>query len=152
MSRAAEKLRAQDSLAGLLHVYIRTNPHKPDNPQYANGMTISLPSPTDDTLQLVKTALWVLKRLYKPHYAYAKTGVYLSDLIPRTSAQTDLFTQAQPTSRSQNLMSTIDQINSKMGRATIKLGSEGMSYSWKMRSSRKSLNYTTSWNGLLSIN
>jgi DNA polymerase V len=152
MSRAAEKLRAQDFLAGLLHVYIRTNPHKPDNPQYANGMTISLPSPTDDTLQLMKTALWVLKRLYKPHYAYAKAGVYLGDLMPRTSAQIDLFTPAQPTSRSQKLMSTIDQINSKMGRDSVKLASEGMNYSWKMRSSRKSQNYTTSWNGLLSIN
>ena len=152
MSRAAEKLRAQDSVASLLHVYIRTNPHKPDNPQYANGMTISLPSSTDDTLQLVKTALWVLKRLYKPHYAYAKAGVYLGDLMPRTSAQTDLFTSAQPTSRSQKLMSAIDQINSKMGRDSVKLASEGMNYSWKMRSRRKSQNYTTSWNGLLSIN
>lgn len=141
MSRAAEKLRAQDSVAGLLHVYIRTNPHKPDNPQYANSMTISLPSSTDDTLQLVKTALWVLKRLYKPHYAYAKAGVYLGDLMPRTSAQ--------PTSRSQNLMSTIDQIQAKMGRGTIKLASEGMNYAWKMRSGRKSPNYTTSWNGLV---
>ena len=152
MSRAAEKLRAQDFLAGLLHVYIRTNPHKPDNPQYANGMTISLPSSTDDTLQLVKTALWVLKRLYKPHYAYAKAGVYLGDLMPRTSAQRDLFTSAQPTSGSQKLMSAIDQINSKMGRDSVKLASEGMNYSWKMRSRRKSQNYTTSWNGLLSIN
>ena len=152
MSRAAEKLRAQASVAGLLHVYIRTNPHKPDDPQYANGMTISLPSPTDDTLQLVKTALWVLKHLYKRHYAYSKAGVYLGDLMPRSSAQIDLFTSAQPTSRSQNLMSTIDQIQAKMGRGTIKLASEGMNYSWKMRSSRKSQNYTTSWNGLLSIN
>jgi len=151
MSRAAEKLRAQDSVAGLLHVYIRTNPHKPDDPQYANGMTISLPSPTDDTLQLVKTALWVLKRLYKRHYAYAKAGVYLGDLMPRSSAQIDLFTSAQPTSRSQNLMSTIDQIQAKMGRGSIKLASEGMSYSWKMRSGRKSPNYTTSWDGLVVV-
>ncbi len=151
MSRAAEKLRAQDSVAGLLHIYIRTNPHKPDDPQYANGMTISLPSPTDDTVQLVRTALWVLKRIYKPHYAYAKAGVYLGDLMPRTSAQIDLFTPAQPTSRSQNLMSTIDQIQAKMGRGTIRLASEGMNYSWKMRSGRKSPNYTTSWNGLVKV-
>jgi len=151
MSRAAEKLRVQGSVAGLLHVYIRTNPHKPDDPQYANGMTISLPSPTDDTLQLVKTALWVLKRLYKRHYAYAKAGVSLGDLIPRTSAQIDLFTQTQSNRRSQKLMSTIDQINSKMGRASIKLASEGMRYDWKMRSGRKSPNYTTSWDGLLYV-
>ena len=93
----------------------------------------------------------MLKRLYKRHYAYAKAGVYLGDLMPRTSAQIDLFTPAQPTSRSQNLMSTIDQINNKMGRASIKLASEGMNYGWKMRSGRKSKNYTTSWDGLVVI-
>ena len=149
MSRAAEKLRAQESVAGLLHVYIRTNPHKPDEPQYANGMTVNLPSPTDDTMQLVNVGLWVLKRLYKGHYAYAKAGVYLGDLMPRTSAQCDLFTSAQPKGRSQNLMKTIDQINAKMGRASIKLASEGMHYRWKMRASKKSPNFTTSWDDLL---
>ena len=151
MSRAAEKLRAQESVAALLHVYIRTNPHKPNEPQYANGMTISLPSPTDDTLQLVNVSLWMLKRLFKSQYNYAKAGVCLSDLIPRTSAQADLFTSAQSSSRSQSLMSTIDRINAKMGRESIKLASEGMNYAWKMRSSKRSPNYTTSWDGLLRV-
>lgn len=152
MSRAAEKLRAQESVAGILHVYIRTNPHKPDDAQYANGMTISLPSPTDDTLQLVNLALWVLTHLFKPHYNYAKAGVCLGELIPRNSVQNDLFRSLNSNSRSQNLMRTIDRINAKMGRQSIKLASEGMNYSWKMRSSKKSPNYTTSWDGLLAIN
>lgn len=43
-------------------------------------------------------------------------------------------------------MSTIDRINAKMGRQSIKLASEGINYAWKMRSSKKSPNYTTSWN------
>jgi len=48
-------------------------------------------------------------------------------------------------------MSTIDQIKSKMGRVSIKLASEGMDYSWKMRSGKKSPNYTTSWDGLVVV-
>ena len=102
-------------------------------------------------LELVKTALWVLKRLYKPHYAYAKAGVYLGDLMLRSSAQIDLFTSAQPTSRSQNLMSTIDQIQAKMGRGSIKLASEGFARPWKMKQGNKSPNYTTSWDGLVGV-
>jgi DNA polymerase V len=149
MSRAAEKLRDQHSVAGTLHVYIRTNPHKPDDAQYANGMTISLPSPTDDTIRLVNVALWILRRLYTRGYNYAKAGVYLSDIAPRTSVQIDLFTEARPANRSQNLMGTIDRINAKMGRDSIKLASEGINYAWKMRSSRKSPNYTTSWDELI---
>lgn len=105
----------------------------------------------DDTRQLVKIALWALKRLYKGHYAYAKAGVSLGDLILRTAAQFDMFASGQSTSRSQKLMSTIDQIQAKMGRGTIKLASEGMNYSWKMRSSRKSPNYTTSWDGVVVV-
>jgi DNA polymerase V len=48
-------------------------------------------------------------------------------------------------------MSTIDQIQAKMGRGTIKLASEGMNYAWKIRSGRKNPNYTTSWDGLVVV-
>lgn len=52
ISRAAEKLRAQDSLAGALQVYVRTNVFKPETPQYQRAMTIPLPEATADTLVL----------------------------------------------------------------------------------------------------
>jgi DNA polymerase V len=66
MSRAAEKLRRQQDFAGSVYVYIRTSPFKLDDPFYSNGMTIPLPSPTDDARQLVSVVLWALKQLYKP--------------------------------------------------------------------------------------
>lgn len=152
MSRAAEKLRSQDSLSNVIHVYIRTSPFKLDEHQYSNGMTIPLPSPSDDTRQLVKIALWALKKLYKPGYNYAKAGVSLGDLIPRDSAQFDMFATGQSSSRSENLMNTIDQINRKMGRESIKLASEGFFRPWKMKQENKSLNCTTDWNEILVVN
>ena len=81
MSRAAEKLRRQQSYAGSVHVYIRTSPHNPKEPYYGNGMTIALPSPTDDTRRLVQAVLWGLKRIYKSGYRYQKAGVMLSELV-----------------------------------------------------------------------
>jgi len=48
VSRAAEKLRKQQSFAGSIYVFIRTSEFKSDQPYYSNGMTISMPSPTDD--------------------------------------------------------------------------------------------------------
>jgi len=145
MSRAAEKLRSQHALANIVQVYIRTSPFKLDEAQYGNGMTISLPAPTDDTRQLVKVALWALKRLYKPNFNYAKAGVCLSDIIPRASAQFDLFASEQSDSRSTSLMSAMDCINAKMGRESIKLASEGFARPWKMKQGNKSPNYTTHW-------
>ena len=91
MSRAAEKLRKQHSFAGSVYVYIRTSPFKPDDPFYSNGMTISLPSPSDDTRQLVNVALWGLKQIYRPHFNYAKAGVMLSELVPAQGVQCDMF-------------------------------------------------------------
>lgn len=103
----------------------------------------------DGTRELVKIALWALKHLYKRDYNYAKAGVSLGDLIPRTSAQFDMFASGQSTSRSTSLMSTIDQIQAKMGRGTIKLASEGFARPWKMKQGNKSPNYTTSWDELV---
>jgi DNA polymerase V len=145
MSRAAEKLRRQQSFAGSVHVYIRTSPFKPDDPFYSNGMTIPLPSPTDDSRQLVNVVLWGLKQIYKPNYNYAKAGVMLSELVPAAGVQTDLFSQAQANPKSTILMSTMDSINRRMGKESIKLASEGFKRPWKMRQENKSPSYTTRW-------
>ncbi len=145
ISRAAEKLRRQQSLAGSVYVYIRTSPFKPDDPFYSNGMTIPLPSPTDDTRQLANIALWALKQLYKPNYNYAKAGIMLSELVPIGQGQMDMFVRTSNTSKSENLMQAIDSINRKMGRDVIKLASEGFRRPWKMKQENKSPAYTTRW-------
>jgi len=145
MSRAAEKLRKQQSFAGSVYVYIRTSPFKPDDPFYSNGMTIPLPSPTDDTRQLVNVVLWGLKLIYKPNYNYAKAGVMLSEIVPAGGVQTDLFSQTQTSPKSTALMSIMDNINRKMGKESIKLASEGFRRPWKMKQGNKSPSYTTRW-------
>jgi DNA polymerase V len=151
MSRAAEKLRSQKSLANVIQVFIRTSPFKMDEPQYSNGMTIPLAVPSDDTRQLVKSALWGLKHIYKPHYNYAKAGVALGDLIQGSTLQTDMFTSAQAATQSTKLMATMDEINRKMGRASIKLASEGLTSPWQMKQQQKSKAYTTGWDDLIVI-
>ncbi len=148
MSRAAEKLRRQQSFSGSVHVYIRTSPFKPDDPFYSNGMTIPLPTPTDDSRQLVNIALWILKQIYKPNYNYAKAGVMLSELVPAQGVQTDLFSQIQANPKSTQLMHTIDSINHRLGKESIKLASEGFKRPWKMRQENKSPAYTTRWSDL----
>ncbi len=145
MSKAAEKLRRQQSFAGSVYLYIRTSPFKPDDSFYSNGMTIPLSTPTDDTRKLVQVVLWGLKQIYKPNYNYAKAGVMLGELVPAAGVQQDLFSRMQPTPKSHVLMSTMDSINRKMGKESIKLASEGFSRPWKMRQENKSPNYTTQW-------
>lgn len=145
MSRAAEKLRKQKSFAGSIHVYIRTSPFKPTDPFYSNGLTIPLPSPTDDTRQLVNIALWALKQIYKPNHNYAKAGVMVSELVASEGIQNGLFSSVKTNPKSEVLMKTMDSINLKMGRESIKLASEGFKRPWKMKQGNKSPNYTTQW-------
>ena len=151
MSRAAEKLRKQHAYAGSVYVHIRTSPFKPDEPYYGNGMTIPLPSPTDDTRQLVNVALWGLRQLYKPHYNYQKAGVMLAELVPAEGCQTDLFAASTLPVKSSKLMTVMDGINKKMGKESIKLASEGFKRPWKMKQGNKSPCYTTEWNEIIKV-
>jgi len=151
MSSAAQKLRTQQSFAGSVYVYIRTSPFKPDEPTYSNGLRIPLPNPTDDTRLLVNFALWGLKQIYKANYNYAKAGVMLGEIVSIEGVQTDLFSQMQATPKSSALMSTMDSINRKMGKESIKLASEGFKRPWKMKQGNKSPSYTTKWEDVPSM-
>lgn len=143
-SRAAEKLRAEGQLAGEVHVFIRTNPFRPDAPQYSAGLRLHLPEPADDTLRLVKVTRFLLGRLYRPGFAYQKAGVLLSELQPATLRQGQLFDPTD-TRRRDRLMRLMDQLNREMGRDTLFLAGSGIDRSWRMRQGNRSPRYTTHW-------
>ena len=150
IARAAEKLRRQRSVAGALQVYVRTNPHQPKHPQYQRGLTLPLPVPSADTRTLTRAALWALKRLFKPGYAYQKAGVMLMELRDAGVEQGQLFNTVPPDRPA--LMQVIDRANAQWGRGTLRLGSEGMSKPWQMRREHASPAYTTRWEDLPQVN
>lgn len=147
VARAAEKLRKQASLAGALMVFIRTNPFSPKEPQYQRSITIPLTEATADTRVLVMWALKGLKRIYRPGFSFQKAGVMLSELRPKSMAQASLFADLED-DRGQRLMATLDVINQRWGRGTLRLAAEGMENPWQMRRQRLSSRYTTDWQGL----
>lgn len=146
IARAAEKLRAQDSVAGAVEVYIRTNPFSEKQPQYQRAIAVPLTQPTSDTVRLTKAALWGLKRIYKPGYAYQKAGVMLMDLSPAGQTQGTLFEAASQERPA--LMEVIDRANALWGSGTLKLAAEGLEKSWQMRRGNKSPCYTSRWEEL----
>lgn len=150
-SRAAEKLRRQESYAGSIYVFIRTSPFREKDRQYSNGMTVPLPSPTNNTAKLVSMAMWALKKIYRPDYNYAKAGIMLSELVPAAGIQGDMFSNMQPNSKSERLMNAMDAINRKMGKESLKLASEGFRRPWAMKQERKSQCFTTRWDELLNV-
>jgi len=102
MSRAAAKLRRQQSVAGVINVFIQTNPFK-NTPQVQRGLTLPEPGMSDDTRVLVRTALAGLRQIYVPGYAYKKTGVMLSEITAAATRQRTLFDDVPGMERSRAL-------------------------------------------------
>lgn len=152
ISRAAEKLRHQNSLAGAVQVYIRTNSFKPEAPQYQRSVTVPLPEATADTRVLAHWALRVLHRIYRPGYGYHKAGITLMNIVPATNQQFSLFASGGASDgRATKLMTTLDSINARYGRGKLHLAAEGVEKAWQMRRGNLSPRYTTDWNGLPTV-
>jgi DNA polymerase V len=149
-SRAAEKLRRQQSFASLLSVFIHTSPFD-DSPKYSAHQVVRIPAPTDDTLQLVRTAQWILKRIYKLGYLYQKAGVMLDEIVPAGGQQTDMFGFRPSEDKSARLMAAMDLINDKWGRSTLRTASQGYNAPWAMRQKNVSQRYTTNWAEILNV-
>lgn len=147
-SRAAEKLRSQDSMATALLVFIETNYFRQDEPQYHNSFRLTFPEATSDTRELVQYALEALRRIYRRGYGFKKCGVMLTEIRPKEAVQASLFSPAPGESRSDKIMSLMDNINSKWGRGAIRVAAVAAEHPWSMRRERKSPNYTTRWDEL----
>jgi DNA polymerase V len=141
--RACEKLRGQQSVAGTIQVSIRTNPFKPVDPQYSRGITLPVPVPTSDTRTLVRLATAGLQHIFRPGYAYQNAGILLGNLQPAGIRQVALFESGTDRDRSHRLMSTLDAVNRRMGRGTLRLMGEGFDQNWKAKAQRLTPRYTT---------
>ncbi|MBA4143463.1 MAG: translesion error-prone DNA polymerase V subunit UmuC [Nitrosospira sp.] len=146
-ANAAQRLRKQGLFASAVSVFIQNSPF--DQAEfYGRTETVALPAPTECRLQITNAALWLLKKMYKPGVYYLKAGVMLSELVPEKGQQTDLFAYSSSSKKSGRLMETMDHINRKYQRSTIRLASEGVNRTWFMRRGFKSPNYTGEWSEL----
>jgi DNA polymerase V len=148
-SRAAQKLRKQNSAAGQVLVFIRTSPFRND-PQYSRSISIPLRRPTADTAVLVAAACAGLSAIYRSGFNFAKAGVMLLDLQADTVQQGELNLE-QEDGNLQNrgrLMTTLDELNLRYGRGTVLLASAGLTgerRAWSMKQERRTPGYTTCW-------
>ncbi|RMN07406.1 RulB protein [Pseudomonas syringae pv. coriandricola] len=142
MMRASEKLRAQGSVCKKIRVSIRTGMFNPDEARYANGALVELPYPTNDVRLMTRYATEAVDRIFRPGFRYSKAEVLLMDLCQPGEFTDDLFMAVQPDS-SDRLMATLDLINGKWGRGTLRTGSIPAIPDWGMRREQKSPSYTT---------
>lgn len=148
ISRAAEKLRAQQSVAGAVTVGIMTNRFKEHAPQYHRSLVVPLPEPTADSRVLAAYAIRALKHMYRPGFEYKKAAVILSELQPEGQRQACLWDDVADEAsreRSRKLMGVLDEVNARFGRGAVQLGALGTKPVWTMKRGRVSPRYTTRW-------
>ncbi len=137
----AEKLRRQKSCCNALMIFIHTNGHRKDLEQYSRNTVVKLPYPTNSSIELSKFAIIGLKRIFKEGLYYKKAGVIAMDFTPENVMQTCLFSNSDP--KHQPLMQVMDSINKSIGCTKIKLASQDIKRTWKMRQEKLSPRFTT---------
>jgi len=149
VANACAKLRAQDSHASIIQVFLQTNRFREELPQYMPSIAVPLTYPTNDSLEVNRWAAYLCERIFKPGYQYKKAGVMLSEITPATQRQGDLL-DAGPASNDR-LMQALDTLNQRYGRGTVKVSTQGAYQDWQMLQERKSPNYTTCWEEVPSV-
>jgi len=157
ISRAAEKLRGQQSLTRSLTIFIRTKNQKNDKKTnhyqesyYGSTKTIKLSQYTADTATLIRAGTWALEKLYRSGYEYYRAGIVFDDLIPEKNQQYSLFSSAVYNETSQKRMQLLDAINHRFGPTTLRIAREP-NQRWQMYQQHLSPAYTTRWDELLTI-
>jgi len=150
VTRAAEKLRSQQSVCGAIQVGLQTQVHNPHQPRYSNAQSVALPMPTDDTRDILAPALRALDAIYRPGFRYSKCSILLTDLSQRGEVTADLFAPAARAG-SDKLMAAVDAINKREGRGTVRLGRVPVDPGWGMKREMKSRCYTTRWDEVIGV-
>lgn len=145
----AEKLRKQKSCCNSLMVFVRTNRHREDMEQYTRNIVLKLPYPTNSSIELAKFAGLALERIFIKGYAYKQAGVIVMDFSPEQESQLKAFENSNP--RHAPLMKAIDTINGAMGQAKVRLASQDLKRTWKMKQEKLSPRYTTNLKDIIIV-
>ena len=139
-AKLAEKLRREDSCCSQVYLFIHTNPHRKELPQYSNGVTIKLPYATNSTITIIKSVMGGLEKIYRDGFSYKKAGLVAMDLAPDSGRQLAIFSNEDP--RHSTLMSMIDRLNrTTYGR--VRFAGQDPIKTWKMRQEFRSNRFTT---------
>ncbi|MFO8144640.1 MAG: Y-family DNA polymerase [Candidatus Syntrophosphaera sp.] len=147
ITRAAEKIRSQKSVAGHIMVFLNTNRFK-EGPQYNNAAQTTLPTPTAFTPDLIGAGLELLREVYLPGFEYKKAGVMFSDIMDENDVPLNLIETNYLDDERKALIDAIDHLNQSHGRDTVFYASSGVKRKWQMRRAKLSPLYTTRWKEL----
>ncbi|HZH32964.1 MAG TPA: Y-family DNA polymerase [Pyrinomonadaceae bacterium] len=149
-TRVAEKLRRARLAAGVVTVFVHTDRFS-QGAQYFNAGTHTLAYPTDSTHEIMRCALDALERIFRAGFDYRKAGVMLNSLSPADQLTLRMFGDERA-ERFRQVLLTVDQLNRKWGRDTVRFATANPVGNWRTKIERRSPRYTTRLGEVLTIN
>jgi DNA polymerase V len=143
-ARAGERLREQKLTASAMSVFVTTSRFIKNS--YFNSHTVEFPISTNDTTELIRSAVACIDRIYRRGCQFKKCGVILLGLVPENQMQRGLFANAER-GKAARLMRAIDAINAKID-TPVRWAIEGINQPWQAKFKRRSKRYTTRWDEL----
>ena len=147
-ARLAIKLRREERCATVIGLRLLTNRFNTKQPQCFPSVCIPLPHPVNNTNDLVKAALFGLKKIYLTGYMYQKVEVSATGLIPETEVQLNLFNPYKGVKNDQ-ISKVMDTLNGYYGAGTLRIATEGINPKWNLRRDFLSPEYTTNWKDII---
>ena len=150
ISRACEKLRAQNQFAREAILFIRTDPFR-EGAQHCQSIRLAVSAPTNDTRPWLNQLEPALTALYREGVEYKKAGFMLMELTASKGFQGDLLA-SENLPETSAMMSVLDQVNQRFGRQMLKPACIGFQpMQWHMNQQNLSRKYTTRWDEVLRV-
>jgi DNA polymerase V len=146
-SVCSEKLRKQNSCCQVVILYLQKDKYKSNGAKYSFYQLETLPFASNTFFSISDLAIQMLKKCYQKGEEYKKAGVIVTDIIPSNQRQFHLFEDENP--KFQKLMEVIDTYHDKVGERKIRLASQDLKRTWKMKQKYLSKRYTTNFNELI---
>ena len=148
-SVCSEKLRKQNSCCYGVILYLSKDRFRSEGAKYSFYRLQTLSFPSNTAFSISGLAVKMLKELYEEGAIYKKAGVIVTEIIPANQKQFHLFDDENP--KFQKLMEVMDAYHEKVGERKIRLATQDLKRTWKMKQNHLSKRYTTNFNELIEV-
>lgn len=146
--RVVQKARRQKSHISHLLVFASSCPFDKNQRPFNASVTLSFPEPVNDPILIAQKINGCINQIFHQGISYKRCGVRALELINSENMQLDLLS---PDPNNHDLTGTLDSINHRFGKGTVKLGSQVSSKTWEMKREFLSPAYTTKWSDIPKI-
>ncbi|MDR0336880.1 MAG: Y-family DNA polymerase [Planctomycetaceae bacterium] len=151
-AKACEQARNDGTVASGIYVHLNTSRYK--ETYLSESKAQEFDPATAHSPTVIRTALELLKDLFRQGVPYKRATVILLNLKNNTATKSqgilfDLDNKTQEGhQQEERLMESVDYINRTMGTGKLFFGSQGTNQNWRGASEHRSPKYTTHWEEL----